>query len=70
LIDPENGYPSSGCASATVISESGMISDALSTALAIKGEKGFEFLQKFGADGLCIEESGKIRKTKFFPYLQ
>jgi len=70
LIDPENGYPSSGCASATVISESGMISDALSTALAIKGEKGFEFLQKFGAEGLCIEESGKIRKTKFFPYLQ
>jgi thiamine biosynthesis lipoprotein len=70
LIDPENGYPSGGCASATVISESGMISDALSTALAIKGEKGFEFLQKFGAEGLCIEESGKIRKTKFFPYLQ
>jgi len=69
LIDPENGYPSEGCASATVISESGMISDALSTALAIRGEKGFEFLYKLGGEGLCIQEDGEIHRTKFFPDL-
>ncbi len=67
LIDPENGYPSNGCASATVISESGMLSDALSTAIAIRGEEGFKFLEKFGASALCIEENGEIKKTKFFP---
>jgi len=69
LIDPENGYPSNECASATVISESGMTSDALSTAIAIRGKNGFEFLYKLGGEGLCIEEDGEIHRTKFFPDL-
>lgn len=67
LIDPKRGYPSDGCASASVISDSGLLSDSLSTALAIKGGEGLKFLKSFDGEGLCIKESGEILKTEFFP---
>ncbi len=62
ILDPETGYPAeSGVVSATVISESGLLSDALSTACFVLGtEKGFDLADEFGATVIFITESGEI----------
>ena len=62
ILDPETGYPAeSGVISATVISESGLLSDALSTACFVLGiEKGFDLAEEFGAEVIFITEDGSI----------
>lgn len=56
IFDPETGYPvNSGYCSVTVIADSGMISDALSTACLILGrEKSIPLLEKYNAKALFI----------------
>ncbi|MBR4857964.1 MAG: FAD:protein FMN transferase [Clostridia bacterium] len=62
ILDPETGFPAeSEVISATVISESGLLSDALSTACFVLGiEKGFELAEEFGAEVIFITENCEI----------
>lgn len=63
ILDPETGYPvDNGIISVTVISESGLLSDALSTACFVLGvEKGFELADKYGATVIFITDDNCIR---------
>ena len=62
IINPRTGYPaSSGIISATVISPDCMRADALATALIVKGEKGFSWLNDKESALLIKEENGKIQ---------
>lgn len=65
LLDPETGYPAeSGLVSVTVLSDSGALSDALSTACFILGlEDGTALLEKYGAEGIFIDENDRITVT-------
>jgi len=72
IINPASGYPAHGAVSVTVISNSCMRADALSTAAFVLGyKKGLEFLKKqIGTSGLIIrEENGKLQaeETNNFP---
>lgn len=62
IIDPETGYPAkSGVVSVTVVSESGILSDALSTACFVLGiEKGAELAAEYGCETVFIDENKKI----------
>ncbi len=58
ILDPATGYPSeSGLISVTVVADSGMAADALSTILFVAGmKKGLEFLRSFpGAEAIFID---------------
>lgn len=62
ILDPETGYPvDNGLVSVTVISESGLISDALSTACFVLGmEKGSDLAEEYGATVIFITEDNLI----------
>ncbi len=62
ILDATTGYPSdSGLISVTVVAESGVISDALSTACLLVGEKkAIEILEGAGASGVLVDESLNI----------
>ena len=62
ILDPKTGYPvNNGIVSATVISESGILSDALSTACFALGiEEGYELAEKFGATVIFITDDNVI----------
>ena len=66
IIDPATGYPArSGLVSVTVIGDSGIMCDALSTALFVMGaEKAARFYRaKGGFDMILVTESGEILVT-------
>ncbi len=65
ILDPETGYPvENGLVSVTVVSESGALSDALSTACFVLGpEKGAALAKKYGCDAVFITESKQIYAT-------
>lgn len=66
IMDPETGYPArSGLCSVTIVSDSGLLSDALSTACFVLGkEKGMELAEACGAEALLVEEDGNITMTE------
>ena len=66
IIDPKTGYPvENGLISVTVISESGLVSDALSTACFVLGiEKGIELAKTYGCEAVFITENKQIYTTE------
>ena len=62
ILDPETGCPAeSGVVSVTVVSESGIVSDALSTACFVLGiEKGAALAEEYGCETVFIDENKKL----------
>ena len=62
ILDNSTGYPaSSGVISATVVSEDGLLADALATAIVVLGaEKGAILLESCGAKGAIVTADKKI----------
>ncbi|MGL4982222.1 MAG: FAD:protein FMN transferase, partial [Treponemataceae bacterium] len=68
ILDTKTGYPAqSDVASFTIINESSLISDVLSTTAFILGKSaGLAFLEQENILGLCITNDKKIFPTKGF----
>ena len=66
ILDPSTGYPAdSGLISVTIVSDSGLLSDGLSTACFVLGkEKGEKLLETYGAEGVYIDQNKKVTVTK------
>lgn len=67
IIDPRTGYPSqSGLTSVTVVSDSSLEADALTTALFIMGlDAGMALVHKLsGVEAIFITDNGKVHVTK------
>ena len=62
ILDPETGYPvDNGLLSVTVISDSGILSDALSTACFVLGyEKGKALAEAYGCGVVFVTEDKKV----------
>ncbi len=62
ILDPKTGYPADNeVVSVTIVSDSGLLSDALSTACFVLGvEKGSELADEYGAKAVFITEDKKI----------
>ena len=62
ILDPKTGYPvDNGLLSVTVISKSGLLSDALSTACFVLGiEKGSALAREYGCTAIFIDEDKNI----------
>lgn len=65
IFDPATGYPAdSGLISVTIISESGFMSDALSTACFVMGlEDGMDYAQKKGVEAVFVTTEKKVYVT-------
>lgn len=66
ILDPKTGFPSTGSISATVISNTVMDADALSTASFILGpDKGITLLNSLDdIEGLVVGTNGEARLSK------
>lgn len=66
LIDPGTGYPArSGLSSVTILTKSGFLSDALSTACFVLGEeKGMELAKQYDVEAIFVREDGSISMTQ------
>ncbi|MBQ3905456.1 MAG: FAD:protein FMN transferase, partial [Lachnospiraceae bacterium] len=66
IIDPATGYPTdNGIRSVTIVSKSGFISDALSTACFVLGkEKGMALAAQYGAEILIVDAAGEITMSE------
>lgn len=62
ILDPDTGLPvENGLVSVTVISDSGLLSDALSTACFVLGaEGGAKLAAKYGCEAIFITENKKV----------
>ncbi len=65
IFDPKTGYPAqSGLVSVTIYSESGTVSDALSTACFVLGaEKGAALAKKYNCEAVFIDTEGFVTVT-------
>lgn len=65
IISPTTGYPAlSGLLSVSVIDDSSLLADALSTAVFVLGmEKGLELIRKYRSEAVFITEAGEIFST-------
>ena len=66
LLDPRTGYPAkSGLLSVTVFCQSGLLSDALSTACFVLGiEKGKALLEEYNAQAVFCDEQKRVYVTE------
>ncbi len=64
IIDPRTGYPAQDFASVTIIADNAAYADALSTATAIMGPAGIDFLDSIGIQGIIYyEENGLLERV-------
>lgn len=65
ILDPETGYPVwNGLTSVTVICDSGLLADGLSTACFVLGmDKALSLLEKYDADAAFVDEERNIYLT-------
>jgi len=65
IFDPETGSSARGCQSATVITKSVALGDALATALFVLGpQKGLELLAEYpGSEGLIVAADGTLHPS-------
>ncbi len=69
LLDPRGGYPASSCQSATVVAQTGMMADLLSTACFLLGpSRGLKLVEKYGAQALVVDSNGRIHTTEGLSY--
>ncbi|MDX1383045.1 MAG: FAD:protein FMN transferase [Thermoanaerobaculia bacterium] len=66
ILDPRSGRPVTGVLEATVLAESGELSDSLSTALMVIGATGGELLADYGAKGLLVTGSENAPRVRSF----
>lgn len=66
ILDPATGCPArSGLCSVTIVCDSGLLADALSTACFVLGpEQGLALAQVYGAEALLVEEDGRLHMTE------
>lgn len=66
ILDPATGHPArSGLCSVTVVCDSGLLADALSTACFVLGpERGLALAEAYGAEALLVEEDGTLHMTE------
>ncbi len=66
ILDPETGYPvDNGLVSVTVVSQSGILSDALSTAcLACGLDDGMALAERYGCDAVFIDSEKNVYITE------
>lgn len=66
ILDPKTGYPAeSGLISVTVVCDSGLKSDGLSTACFVLGLKqGMELLKEYGAEGVLVDQEKNVYITE------
>lgn len=62
IIDPRTGYPSKGIRSATIITKSAELADALATSIFVMGEDtGLDFVNQLnGVDCVIVDDDNKI----------
>lgn len=62
ILDPKTGYPvQNGLVSVTIVSQSGTLSDALSTACFVLGEqKGMDLAEKYGCNAVFVNDKGEV----------
>ena len=65
ILDPETGYPvQNGLASVTIVSDSGVLSDALSTACFVLGiEEGKKLAEQYGCQAVFVTDDKHIYFT-------
>ncbi len=66
IIDPRSGYPTTGIISATILSPSAEIADALATAVFVMGvEVGLDFINQLkGVECILVDENNKLHTSK------
>ncbi len=66
IIDPKTGYPAdSGLISVTIVSESGILSDALSTACFVLGkDAGLELAEEYGVQVYMVDKDLNVYMTE------
>lgn len=65
IFDPSTGAPArSGLCSVTIVCDSGLLADALSTACFVLGpQQGLALAETYGAQALLVEEDGTVHMT-------
>jgi thiamine biosynthesis lipoprotein len=64
IIDPRTGKPSTGVISVTLVGEQGAVIDPLAKVPFILGpEEGMTVVRKLGAEGIIVDDQGKVTST-------
>ncbi len=68
IVDPRTGYTVQGLMSVTILAETTIDADALSTAVFVLGaEEGLRLVERAGSEALIINNDGEILKSSGFP---
>lgn len=71
LFDPQTGLSANTLASVSVVADTAMVADGLSTALFVMGwEDGMAFLEgRSGIEALFVTKQGRVIPTRGFPFI-